>query len=135
VAALYEQKQKLDLIDQRVLETPLCETAKLPTRLLRDWLKRTESLVKQGQQGNELQSATTQSPISFSQFINEAKYPSLQLTHTAPILLNTFKVHHPTLPQSENLRSLYSVIQSKMGDATAWHFRSRPLKGRFSLLL
>jgi hypothetical protein len=50
VEALYAQKGNLDVIDQRIFDTPQHTTLHLPQRTLRDWIKRTSDFVKLGLQ-------------------------------------------------------------------------------------
>jgi hypothetical protein len=48
VLAIYEQKQNMDAIDQQALDTPPADTLQMPPKLIREWIRRTGSFVKQG---------------------------------------------------------------------------------------
>lgn len=48
IQAIYDQLPKLDQIDQKVLSQPIERVLRLPPRLQKDWIKRTEGFVKTG---------------------------------------------------------------------------------------
>jgi hypothetical protein len=48
IQAIYDQKPRLDHIDQTVLSQPIATILRLPHRMQNDWIKRTESFVKVG---------------------------------------------------------------------------------------
>jgi hypothetical protein len=48
VTAIYEQKTRLDSLDQTALEQPITSTLAIPLKAIRDWIKRVGTFVRQG---------------------------------------------------------------------------------------
>jgi hypothetical protein len=53
IAAIYDQKSKLDLVDKQPLNQPFETITAMPHHLLKRWIKCTESFVKEGLQGTK----------------------------------------------------------------------------------
>jgi hypothetical protein len=105
VRAIYEQSDRLDTIDRRVLDTPIQETLKLPKKSLADWIKRSGNFVKIGIQRahQRLKIGNNSTTKYFRRCSPPSIAPNRSEPQTSTIALNP-STHPPNQDNKENQR-------------------------------